>query len=138
MAGFLFMEIKMAETVTVGCKLAHGIHMDLHPKGQPRKRFTLKGNNSARVIGGFGITENVPKDHFDEWLRIHKNLPAVVDGLIFAMSQTASVEAKAREMAELRHGAERINPEDPLSDSRLGLKKPQKGEDPIIEVMKGV
>lgn len=122
----------MAEFVTVGCKLPHGIHMDLQMPGKPKVRVTLKGNNSARVIGGYGITERVPKEHFDEWMKLNKNHAFITGNLIFGMSNTASAEAKAKEYAEHRHGMEPINSNDPASDPRLGIKKAAKGEDPVI------
>ena len=125
----------MAEFLTVACKLPHGIHMDLHFKDRPRERVTLKGNNSSRVIGGYGITENVPKEHFEQWMKMNRSHPAVTGGLIFSHGQTASAEAKAREQAEFRHGMERINPDAIFDDSRLGMKKPKKGEEPMIETM---
>ena len=94
----------MAEMVTVGCKLPHGLHLDIHTAGKPKIRITLKGNNSSLVIGGYGITENVPKDHFDAWMKQNKSHPAIEKDLIFAHAQKSSVEAIALEKAELRSG----------------------------------
>ena len=102
----------MAEMVTVGCKLPHGLHLDILDANKARTRFTVKGNNSSLVIGGFGITEGVPKEHFDAWMRQNKVHPSVVKGLIFAHAQKNSVEAMAREKAELRSGLEQIDPDD--------------------------
>lgn len=101
------------DTVAVGCKLPHGIHMDITREGKPRERFTLRGVNSARVIGGFGITEGVPKEFFDEWMRQHKDHPAVKQGLIFAHAQPRSVEDMAIERKELKTGLEGLDPEKP-------------------------
>jgi hypothetical protein len=122
----------MADFVTVCCKLPHGLHLDLQQPGKPKVRITLKGHNSARVVGGYGITEQVPKEHFDEWMKQNRNHPAVTGNLIFAMNNTASAESKAREYAEHRHGMEPINSSDPASDPRLGIKKAAKGEDPVL------
>jgi len=104
---------ELNQVITVGCKLPHGIHMDIHREGKPRTRFTLRGVNGARVIGGFGITENVPKEHFDEWMKIHKDHPSVKQGLIFAHVQTRSVEDMAIDRKELKSGLEGLNPNKP-------------------------
>jgi hypothetical protein len=107
---------KSSDTVTVGCKLPHGIHMDLQNKGESRKRVTLKGNNDKKVIGGFGITENVPKAHFDEWIKRNKNHPSVTGGYIFSMRDMASAEAAAEERKDLRNGLEALDQEKPAKD----------------------
>lgn len=113
----------MAEMVAVGCKLPHGLHLDIEEAGKPKRRVTVKGNNSTLVIGGFGITEGVPKDHFDHWMRTHKDHPSVVKGLIFAHVQKNSVEAIAKEKAELRSGLEQIDQKDHLVGSVKTLEK---------------
>jgi hypothetical protein len=100
-------------TINVGCKLPHGIHMDITKHGELRKRVTLSGTNSSRVIGGYGITENVSKEFFDKWMSDHQDLPAVKNGLIFAHGQMASVEAKAKEKAGVVNKFEPINPANP-------------------------
>jgi len=102
-------------TLTVACKMPHGFHLDIFAPDKPKRRITVKGSNSSRVIGGYGITEGVPKDHWDVWLRQHPELPAVTGGLIFALGQTRSVEDKALEQAELRTGLEGLNPKDKVS-----------------------
>lgn len=99
--------------VTVGCKLPAGLHLDIFAEGKPRRRVTIKGSNHSNVIGGFGITKNVPADHFKEWMRLHAALPAVANGLIFAHAETDSVAGRAEEMAGERNGFEPMNPEEP-------------------------
>ena len=59
-------------TITVGCKLPHGIHMDIDSK-----RVTLNGANASSVIGGHGITENVDKEFFDKWMSQRKDTEMV-------------------------------------------------------------
>jgi hypothetical protein len=115
----------MAEAafITVGCKLPHGLHMDITKHGELRKRVTLNGTNASRVIGGYGITENVPKDFFDKWLADHKELPAVKNSLVFAHTQSASVESKAKEQADVKNKFEPINPANPGKElAALNLK----------------
>lgn len=98
------------ETVIVGCKLPNGIHMDFVDPGKPLRRVSLRGTNSTKVVGGFGITKNVPKAYFDEWMARYKELPAVAGGLIFALGKEDSTIAKAKEMKDVKNGLEPLNP----------------------------
>ena len=102
------------ETVTVGCKLPHGLHLDvIGEKG--RVRHTIKGTNSSAVIGGFGLTE-VPKDFFDQWINDNKDLDCVKKNLVWAYLGRKGAESKALEMAEIRHGMEAMKQDkDPRS-----------------------
>jgi hypothetical protein len=112
---------KSDKVIAVGCKLPHGMHLDIRRDGEPVQRVTLKGINSLTAgaiirpaqIGGFAITENVPKDFFEHWLVLHKEHPAVKNKLIFAHVQLASVRDMAEERSELTHGFEPIDPKAP-------------------------
>lgn len=105
-------------TITVGCKLPHGMHLDIRHHGQTMKRVTLNGiytSKKGQLIipserGGYALTTNVPKDFFDEWMRLNKDHPAVANGLIFYHRQEASVVSMAQERDELQHGLEPIDP----------------------------
>ena len=103
-------------TGSVGCKLPAGIHMDFHNPGRPLRRVTLRGSNASRVIGGFGITENVSKEYYDEWVKQNAEHPAVKNGFIFWMSKVADAEAKATEMAKEKNGFEALDPRAPGKD----------------------
>ncbi len=108
-------------TVSVGCKLPNGMHLDITQVGEPLKRVTLKGINSLTqgaiirpaVRGGFAITENVPKEFFEEWMRTHKEHPAVKNNLIFFHAQTESVKDMAEDLNDVEHGFEPIDPNKP-------------------------
>lgn len=95
-------------TVTVGCKLPHGLHLDIG-----ETRVTLNGVNSTGIIGGHGITENVDKEFFDKWMEMYKKSEMVKNGLIFANEKTASVKAEAIEKKDNPSGFEGINPAKP-------------------------
>jgi hypothetical protein len=100
------------ETVTVGCKLPNGLHLDLDsPEG--KKRVTLKGANHSVVVGGFGITENVPKDFFEEWARQHSKSIVIASGIVFAYKDSKGAEAIAKERKALKTGFEPLDPEKP-------------------------
>ncbi len=97
--------------ITVGCKLPHGLHLDVGAK-----RVTLNGSNSSLVIGGHGITENVDKDFFEQWLAQNKDSAAVKGGFIFANEKTNNVKAEASEKKDNKNGFEAINPKKPAKD----------------------
>ena len=94
------------DTVTIGCKMPHGLILDMTEPGKPSAKFVVRGNNSARLIGGFGITEGVPRDFWNAWLSRNKEMVFVKKGLIFAYGKSADVEAKATEKAAMPHGFE--------------------------------
>lgn len=98
--------------VSVGCKLPHGLRMELKAKdGAITQAFTVVGANHARIIGGYGITEMVPADFVTEWLRRNAKHPAVVNGSIFVHADTKSAEAMAKERGnDIVTGLEAIDP----------------------------
>jgi hypothetical protein len=104
-------------TLSVGCKLPHGIHLDIRVLGQPTRRVTLKGTNSLNTglirvatIGGYAVTEDVPKEFFEEWMKRNAEHPAVKNNLIFAHGQLASVRSMGDELEDQETGLEPINP----------------------------
>jgi len=112
-----FVTPESKNTVSVGCKLPHGMHLDIRVLGQPTRRVTLKGTNSLNTglirvatIGGYAVTENVPKEFFEEWMRRNSEHPAVKNNLIFAHGQLASVRSMAKELEDQETGLEPINP----------------------------
>jgi len=103
-----------AKTVSVGCKLPHGLHLDLKMKGGGDPvRVTLKGANAARIVGGYGITENVDGEFMRAWLAKNAKHPAVVNGQIFIHEDARAAESIAKERrddASTRTGLEPIDP----------------------------
>jgi hypothetical protein len=99
----------MSEVVTVGCKLPNGLVLDVEGS-QP---IVLNGANSATVIGGYGLTENVDKAVFDKWLDQHKDQPYVKNDLVFAQAKTNSAESKAKENADVKSGLEGLPQDKP-------------------------
>lgn len=106
------------ETCVVGCKLPHGLNVDLLVKKGDRKRgipdetqrIPLKGANSARVLGGFGITAGVPKAAFEAWLLSKSRMAFVRNGSVFMVKDEASARDAARERKNERTGFEGIDP----------------------------
>lgn len=104
------------EKVVVGCKLPHGLILEL---GTPPKirRVTLKGSNSTQIVGvnplvgQFGLTPDVDKDFIDEWLTKNADLVFVKTKMIFVQKDQRSAEAEAREKFKLKSGLEPLNPQ---------------------------
>jgi hypothetical protein len=94
-------------TVTVGCKLPHGLIIDVEGK-----KVKLNGANTSLVIGGYGLTP-VEKDFFDAWLKLSANTVVVKRGLIFAQETQTKARDQAKEQAEVKSGLEGLNPEKP-------------------------
>jgi len=120
------------ETCVVGCKLPHGLDIDLDVKKDERgimtdsKRLTLKGANSSRIMGGYGITRGVPKESFATWLAEHARAPFVINGAVFMVNDDASARDRAKEGGDAT-GLEQI---DPLKKSaKLGTDKLEMGDD---------
>lgn len=95
--------------VSVGCKLPHGLILELKTN-DGFARHTLKGANAARIVGGYGITENVPADFMAQWLKKNARHAAVVNGSIFIHSDAKSAEAMAKERQDIATGLEAIDP----------------------------
>ena len=122
------------ETVTVACKIPQGFILQLHeprdlsevtmgghrdvkqyfPVGEPfRLNGAAHGQNEGprcRVVGGFALTDGVPKELWDKWLEQNKTLPAVVNRMLFAYPSTSHAVAAAKEVKTLKTGLERLNP----------------------------
>lgn len=99
----------------VGCKLPHGLKMELFEKdagGVLRvvASHTVKGHNDARIVGGYGLTPNVPTDFMEEWIKRNAEHPAVKNGSIFMQTGGKSAEARAKEGRGIRTGIEPVHP----------------------------
>ncbi|EOC1127308.1 hypothetical protein AAAW35_000284 [Cronobacter sakazakii] len=98
----------MAETIVVGCKLPNGLVVE-----QDGYTVTLNGSNSSNVVGGYGLTEGVDKDAFENWLEVHKNQPYVKNELVFAQAKANSAQSKATENASIKSGLEGLPQDKP-------------------------
>lgn len=99
-----------AKTLSIGCKLPNGLHLDLKDNSGELVRHTLNGANATRIIGGYGITHNIPADFMAGWLKKNAKHPAVVKGLIFTHTDAISAESIAKERREAVSGLEPIDP----------------------------
>lgn len=99
-----------ATTCVVGCKLPHGLKLELKGNDGKVATHTLKGANAARIIGGYGLTEGIPTEFMEQWLRENAEHPAVRNQSVFMHSSVNSARAHAKDARELRTGLEAINP----------------------------
>lgn len=124
-------------TVTVACKIPNGLILQNHvlddgfepvfgggsrpikvarPVGNPIKLIGPARPFGAdpemkRVVGGYGLTHNVPKNDWDKWLKDNAELDMVKNGLIFAHDSPDNTAAQARDMRTTRSGLEALNTE---------------------------
>lgn len=109
----------MAEILAVGCRLPHGLHLDIGT-GPARKRVTLNGLNKTRIIGGCGVTP-VAKDHWEAWKAIYPDHPALKSGAIFVTKSQADAEAEGNVRKSQKTGFEGVKAEE--VDRRLAELK---------------
>lgn len=96
--------------LTIGCKLPHGLIIEARNNEGEMVRITLKGANDARIVGGYGITENVSADLWKAWLKKNAKFPAVLNGSVFVHNDLKSAESIAKERRDVSTGFERIDP----------------------------
>jgi hypothetical protein len=118
--------------VVVGCKLPHGLIIDLYEPGTnehgqkimlaKHQPVTLKGANSSNIVGGFGLTE-VDAEYWDAWAKQNAKFPAVVNGLIFAQDRRDRAADNAMDHAEAKSGFEGLDPENPVKGMKRVPKK---------------
>lgn len=110
--------------VVVGCKLPHGLYLDLrNAAGDIIARHKLAGNagfslpNPERKFkqvdtsSTFGDTMNIiPKDHWDEWRKRNKDHAALRSGAIYVAKDHQDALAQAREHQGDNVGFDKIDP----------------------------
>jgi len=113
------------ETCVVGCKLPHGLNLDLvvaadsDGKATRTQRILLKGKNASHIIGGYGLTQNVPKEPFERWLKENSQRPFVRNGSVFMESNNERARKAASERRTEKTGLEAI---DPLDDKARAVE----------------
>lgn len=114
--------------VVVGCKLPNGLLCELGARDDENYHAVrLNGSNDQRVIGGYGITPNVPEDFWNAWVKKHARLEFVRKGQVFVEGDLASAQDHAEERAEVKTGME------PLDPLKQDVKDPETGL-PLFEV----
>ncbi len=114
------------ETVTVYCKLPHGIRYNLPSceelrivgaLGDERSQLQVSGLAGRDSIAGFGVTKNVRAEAWEWVVEKYGKDAAHRNGLIFAHEKEKSGSAEAKEKADEKTGFEPIDPsKDPNND----------------------
>ena len=101
-------------SVTIGCKLPHGIVLD-HPL-DPSKKVELRGKNRSLIIGAeYGTTE-VDGEFWETWKTVHKGFPALKSGAIFEAANASELAAVAADLENEATGFE------PMAQNAQGVK----------------
>lgn len=139
----------MTSTVTVACKMPHGLVCRLFrmvdnpeplPGGgtknvkramvQPELTFKLNGYlvpakrdepPPPAMPSAFALTHGVDKDLFDEWLKQNKDLDLVRAGLVFAYEDENETKAQVKDSKSLKCGLEPLDRSN-LPKSFKGIK----------------
>lgn len=81
------------------------------------KPIVIQGNSWAQnqgphqqIVGGYAITQDVPKAFWDEWYEANQNSDYIRNEMIFAHSEARSVTSKAADMTEVKSNIERLDP----------------------------
>jgi hypothetical protein len=91
-------------TVTIGCKLPNGIHMQM---GETRVR--INGWNNNEIAGlSHGITRDVPESLWDAWRKEHAESKLVTNGFIFAEESEKRAKDKAKDHKDNKSGHEQL------------------------------
>ena len=112
----------MAETILVGCKLPHGIYLDLRDgAGNISARVKLPGNahytlpnpdrkfKNPETVHGDTFTQ-VDKAHWDAWIKLHGDHPALRSGAIYSAAKKEEAIGKAKEHEFEDVGFNKIDP----------------------------
>nr|DAN96703.1 MAG TPA: hypothetical protein [Caudoviricetes sp.] len=102
---------KTSDKVVVCLNSAHSIIFEANGK-----KIKINGQNEnlrgekegILAVGKFGQSIIDRKD-WEEIVRIYRNMMIFRSGLIFAMNDTASANAKAKECEDMRHGLEPVD-----------------------------
>lgn len=94
----------MAKTVVIGCKLPHGLILELPT--DTAKTVKLNGRNKALIVGADYATTDIDSDFWDMWFALNSDFPAVKSGAIFVAKSAQDAAAMAKEFAERETGLE--------------------------------
>lgn len=137
---------KNSKTVSVGCKLPHGLRLRLFKMEpfseavigggvreskravQVGEQIVLKGYAKpfgseavALVVGGYAITPNVDREFIAEWLKQNAESAVVKSGLVFIQDGEQRARDEAKEKSALVNGLEALNPKK-LPNVGMGFK----------------
>lgn len=123
-----------ARTVTIACKMPHGIVIRDHDEATVHENVMGGGSRKVKVfrpvgrpirikgpvvpdqfirlvevVGGYAITEGVDLDLFEKWMRWNREAPYVTNKLIYGDEDGSKVRAWARDHDSVRSGMEPLD-----------------------------
>lgn len=107
----------MAETITIGCRLPHGIILS-HPK-RPKQLVTLNGLNKAVIAGSTHVTTEVDAAFWGAWKVANKEFTPYATNNIFEAASASDANALAKELEKEKTGFEPASHEDM---DKMGVK----------------
>lgn len=82
------------------------------------------------IIGGYGLTPNIPKKVWEHWKRDNAEADIVKNGLIFAHEKLERVQSEAKDRRSIRSNMEPLDPDSKNADKSFkdprmvrGIKK---------------
>ena len=95
----------MTETVIVCCATPCGLIAEV---GETKVKFN--GRNDSNFFNSpYGVTEDVPKEFFDAWLKENADTKMVKNNFVFAREKYKDAKSQAKEQSELKTGTEQIS-----------------------------
>lgn len=96
----------------IGCKLASGLVIEgagqrIKLNGAPVSH--LVSGDGKNIVHGFGLTENVPVEVWDEFAKNHADSAFMKKGLVFATSDERSAKAAAKDNEKQKTGTEQLD-----------------------------
>lgn len=96
----------------IGCKLASGLVIEgagqrIKLNGAPVSHLVT--GDGKNIVHGFGLTENVPVEVWDEFAKNHADAAFIKNGLVFATSDERSAKASAKEKEKQKTGTEQLD-----------------------------
>lgn len=115
------------ETVSIGCKLPHGLKIALggleetSVEGKTVKMFRPNGRHinlngyhtQGAAVMGVGMTHDVDAAAWRDWAERNKDFEPLSKGLIFEFKRQSDAAPMARELANVKSGFEGIDPDKP-------------------------
>lgn len=135
---------RKGDTVTVACKMPHGLRLRLFKMAdvavpvfgggqkmvqearQYGETVTINGNAvnfgmapRCRIVAGYAFTPGVNKEFFEKWLEQNEDLDCVKNNLVFAHSTTESTVDQAKDQRKITSGLQPIDPDNLRNDPRV-------------------
>jgi hypothetical protein len=93
------------EQIIIGCRLPNGLTLT-HPV--TKKKVTIAGMNSSKIIGATYTTTPMDKEFWDTWKIAYSEYKPLQTGAIFEARSDSEAVSKAKEMSKEKTGFEQM------------------------------